>query len=261
MALGEGSARQRARPTPSASGADSRSVASRQPSTTSSLKAAALAIRTSIDRYMQGEDVPDEQRLRDVFENTVTPTPAWDRPMYAEIFSGGTRHESRRCRRERRVAYPARRPCRLTGTRSRRRMTYRTALLRQRDSHPAEVIRREVLARGRHGARRSTATGIFQARTERPARSLAGTPRGRPARSVFTVTTTFADLSIVPARCDVTGVAHARALASLKGTLPGCGAVRALLRSATASAILFKPNPRIEDHFDALGSFSAPRRR
>lgn len=34
---------------------------------------------------MQGEDVPTTT-MRDMFENTVTPTPVWDRPIYAEFF-------------------------------------------------------------------------------------------------------------------------------------------------------------------------------
>src|ERR1044072_9274971 len=37
----------------------------------------------AVDRYMQGEDVPTST-MRDVFENTVTPTPVWDSQIYTE---------------------------------------------------------------------------------------------------------------------------------------------------------------------------------
>src|SRR5262245_21954541 len=39
----------------------------------------------AVDRYMRGEEVPTDT-IREVFENTVTATPVWDGPIYAEFF-------------------------------------------------------------------------------------------------------------------------------------------------------------------------------
>ena len=75
---------------------------------------------------------------------------------------------------------------------------YRNILL-QRDSHPAELIRREVLAKGRR-ALVIYGDGHFQARTERPGRSLVGILE-TAAPSVFSVTSTYRRPLALPARC------------------------------------------------------------
>ena len=54
-----------------------------------------------MDRYVRGDTVP-ESALREVRENTVTPTPAWDRPMFDEFFQA-VRDLNRSLPRERQV--------------------------------------------------------------------------------------------------------------------------------------------------------------
>ena len=182
-----------------------------------------------VDRYMQGEDVPTNT-MRDVFENTVTPTPVWDRPMYAEFFRA-VRAMNRVLPRERQVRVLLGDPA-IDWNTVKTRDDYLT-LLRQRDSHPADLIRREVLAKNRH-ALVIYGDGHFQAKTERPALSMAALLEAAGAR-VFTITTTFADLpSFQP---DVTSW-RIPAFCAVARHAPRRRAIRALLRSATTRAIL-----------------------
>ena len=146
-----------------------------------------------MDRWVQGESVPEPELLRAVRENTVTPTPAWDRPMYEEMF--------RAIRDLNRSLPPGRRLRILLGDPPIDWRDVRTAdeyrgWLRQRDSHPAALIQREVLAKGRR-ALVVYGDGHFQARSERPGRSLVGILETGGTK-VFSVTSTFADLSTFP---------------------------------------------------------------
>jgi hypothetical protein len=195
-----------------------------------------------IDRYVQGENVA-ASALRDVREQTVAATPAWDRPMYAEFFAA-----------VRDVNLPAR------GGRQLRillgdppidwnTMTsiddYRKWLL-QRDSHPADVVRREVLATGRR-ALLIYGDGHLQARSERPGRSLLGVLETAGVK-VFNVTSTFARLEKF--QPDVLSWRRP-ALASLKGTHVGATPYEEFFGPAPPTDY-FRANPRIEDHFDAV---------
>jgi hypothetical protein len=121
---------------------------------------------------------------------------------------------------------------------------YRPWLL-QRDSHPAGLIQREVLARGRR-ALIVYGDGHLQFRSERPGRSLVGILETAGTR-VFAVTSTYADLTgFQPAVASW----PTPALALLKGTALGAVPYEHLFGPGPPVDI-FKANPRIEDHYDA----------
>jgi hypothetical protein len=128
---------------------------------------------------------------------------------------------------------------------------YRTWAL-QRDSHPADLIRREVLAKGRR-ALIVYGDGHFQARTERPGRSLAAILDSGGA-STFIVTSTFADLSTVQPNVSTW---QAPALALIKGTMAGAAAYE-LLFGPAPPVEYFRANPNIEDHYDAVLHLGPP---
>ena len=195
-----------------------------------------------VDRYMHGEDVPTST-MRDVFENTVTATPVWDRPMYAEFFRA-VRAMNRVLPRERQLRVLLGDPA-IDWNAVRSRDDY-LALLRQRDSHPAEVIRREVLAKNRH-ALVIYGDGHLQAKTERPALSMTGLLEAAGAR-VFAITSTFADLSAF--QPDTTGW-RLPAFALLRGTRLGAAPYERFF-GPPPPVPFFQAHPRIEDHFDAL---------
>jgi len=195
-----------------------------------------------IDRYMQGEDVPTDT-IRDVFENTVTATPVWDRPIYAEFFRA-VRALNRVLPRERQLRVLLGDPP-IDWSTVKTRDEYLT-LLRQRDSHPADVIRREVLAKNRR-ALVIYGEGHFLAKTERPAQSMAGLLEAAGAR-VFTITSTFADLSAF--QPDVTSW-RAPAFAMLRGTRIGAGPYERIFGPLPPMPF-FSEHPRIQDHFDAI---------
>jgi hypothetical protein len=196
-----------------------------------------------VDRYVNGEDVPEQELLRAVRENTVTPTPAWDRPMYDEFFRA-VRDLNRSLPPERKMRILLGDPpidWREVTTAEQ----YRPWLMR-RDSHPAELIQREVLAKGRR-ALVIYGDGHFQARAERPGRSLVGILEAGGTK-VFTVTSTYADLSQFQA--DVAAW-HTPGLAHLRGTRVGAAPYEVFF-GPPPPVEFFKANPNIEDHFDAV---------
>lgn len=196
----------------------------------------------AVDLYMQGEDVPTDT-MRDVFENTVTATPVWDRPIYAEFFRA-VRALNRVLPRERQLRVLLGDPP-VDWSMVKSRDEY-MALVRRRDSHPADVIRREVLAKNRH-ALVIYGEGHLQAKTERPAHSMAGLLEAAGAR-VFTIASTFADLSTF--QPDATSW-RAPALAMLRGTRIG-GAPYEQIFGPQPPLPFLQEHPRIEDHFDAV---------
>jgi hypothetical protein len=201
-----------------------------------------------IDRFVRGEDAPEEA-LRAARENTVTPTPAWDRPMYEEIFRA-VRDVNRSLPPERRLRILLGDPP-IDWREIRTVDEYRPWLM-QRDSHPAELIQREVLAKGRR-ALVVYGDGHFQARTERPGRSLVGILETGGTK-VFAVTSTFADLSAF--QKDVAGWPTPW-IASLKGTLLGAAQYETFF-GPPPPVDFFKANPNIEDHFDAVLVLGTP---
>lgn len=196
-----------------------------------------------MDRWVQGEAVPEAELLRAVRENTVTPTPAWDRPMYEEMFRA-VRDVNRSLPPERRLRILLGDPP-IDWREIRTADDYRPWLMR-RDSHPAELVQREVLAKGRR-ALVVYGDGHFQARSERPGRSLVGILETGGTK-VFAVTSTFADLSAF--QKDVAGWPTPW-LASLKGTLIGAARYETFF-GPPPPVDFFKANPNIEDHFDAV---------
>jgi hypothetical protein len=190
-----------------------------------------------------GEAVPEAELLRAVRENTVTPTPAWDRPMYEEMFRA-VRDLNRSLPAERRLRILLGDPP-IDWREVKTADEYRGWLM-QRDSHPAALIQREVLAKGRR-ALVVYGDGHFQARSERPG-PIARRHLETSGARVFTVTSTFADLS--PFQKDVAGW-RTPWLASLKGTLLGA-APYATFFGPPPPVDFFKANPLIEDHFDAV---------
>jgi hypothetical protein len=195
-----------------------------------------------IDRFVRGEEVA-EVFLRAARENTVTPTPAWDRSIYDEVF---------RTVRDINTSLPRDRQLRIllgdppiNWSEVRNADEYRGWLLR-RDSYPAELIQREVLAKGRR-ALVVYGDGHFQARSERPGRSLVGILETAGTK-VFTVTSTFADL----AKFQSEVAAWPRPwLASLKGTFLGRAPYETFF-GPPPPVEFFKAHPNIEDHYDAV---------
>lgn len=195
-----------------------------------------------VDRFVRGEEVADVF-LRAARENTVTPTPAWDRPIYDELFRA-VRDVNRSQPPDRQLRILLGDPP-IVWNEVRNADDYRSWLMR-RDSHPAEVIQREVLAKGRR-ALVVYGDGHFQARSERPGRSLVGILETSGTK-VFAVTSTFADLSTFQpevAKWMLPG------LARLQGTLIGQAPYEVFF-GPPPPVDFFKAHPRIEDHFDAV---------
>ena len=195
-----------------------------------------------IDRFVRGEDVP-EAALREVRENTVTPTPVWDRPIYDEMFRA-VRDLNRSLPPDRRLRILLGDPP-IDWSEGITPDTYRTWLMK-RDSHPAGLIQREVLAKGRR-ALVVYGDGHFQARTERPGRSMVALLESNGTR-VFVVTSTFHDL--LRFQPDIAAWTLP-ALAQLKGTLVGAAPYEVFF-GPPPPVDFFRANPRIEDHYDAV---------
>ncbi len=97
-----------------------------------------------MDRFVSGEDVPDTE-LRQVWQNTTSAYGVWDVPIYEEFF---------RAVREFNSSLPKERQLRvLLGDPpvdwDNSHPEYFDKLLYSRDSHPAELIEKEVLAKKR----------------------------------------------------------------------------------------------------------------
>jgi hypothetical protein len=195
-----------------------------------------------MDHFISGGDVPADA-LRDVLENTVGATPGWDRPIYQEFFRA-VRDVNSSLPRDRQLRVLLGDPP-IDWSTVQTRDDYRN-WLRQRDSHPAEVLQREVLARGRR-ALVIYGDGHFQARSERPGRSLIGILETGGTRT-FTITSRFGDLSTF--QPDVASWRAPR-LALLRGTRIGAAPYEVFF-GPPPSTDYFRANPRVEDHFDAL---------
>jgi len=195
----------------------------------------------TMDRFLRGE-LPDTV-LRDVQENSAVATPGWDRPMYGDFFRAIRDLNANRPPEQRLRVLLGDPPIDWAVVKTPD--DYRPILL-QRDSHPAEVIRREVIAKGRH-ALVIYGDGHLQARTERPPRSLTAIVEASGTK-VFNVTSTFANLAQFQA--DVAGW-RTPALARLNGTL--LGAIPYEFMFGLAPPVdFFRDHPGIEDHYDAV---------
>jgi hypothetical protein len=195
----------------------------------------------AIDRYVRGEDVAD-QVMRDLRENTVVATPVWDRPIYARFFRE-VRDVNRSLPRDRQLRVLLGDPP-IDWTAVTTADTYR-AWLMKRDSHPADVIQREVLAKGRK-ALVIYGDGHFQARSERPGRSMAALLEAAGTR-LFIVTSAFADLGKLQPAADW----RAPSLALIAGTPIGAAPYEQFF-GPMPPVDFFRANPLIENHYDAL---------
>lgn len=195
-----------------------------------------------VDRFVRGEAVPDPA-MREARENTVAAAPVWDRPMYDELFRA-VRDVNGSLPRERQVRVLLGDPP-IDWSLVESTADY-LKWLRQRDLHPGDLIRREVLAKGRR-ALVIYGDGHFQARTERPGRSLAAILEAAGTRA-FAITSTFADLGRL--QPDVASW-RTPSLAVLRGTLVGAAPYE-LFFGPPPPTDYFRANPRIEDHYDAV---------
>jgi len=204
--------------------------------------------QADVDAFTRGESV-SEDVIRDALENSAVATPVWDRPIFLEFF--------RAIRTLNQTLPPDRRLRVLMGdppidwTTIKTPDDYRPWLL-QRDSYPADVIRREVLARSRR-ALVVYGDGHLQARSERPGRSLAGILEASGAR-MFAITSTFADLTAF--QPDVASW-PAPSLALLNGTALGVIPYEHLF-GPPPLVEFFRAHPNVEDHFDAVLSLGTP---
>jgi hypothetical protein len=187
--------------------------------------------------------------LREALENSAVATPVWDRPIFPEFF---------RTVRVLNQTLPAARRLRvLMGDPPIEWATVKTfddyrPWLRQRDSYPAGIIQREVLARNRR-ALIVYGDGHLQAHSERPGRSMVAILEANGAR-VFAVSSTFADLTSF--QSDVASW-PAPSLALVKGTRLGVIPYEYLFGPPPPDPF-FKTHPNVEDHFDAVLSLGPP---
>jgi hypothetical protein len=202
-----------------------------------------------MDGFVRGANVPDAV-LRGVWEDSTMPNPVWDRPIYEEFF---------RAVRAVNASLPLDRQIRVLlgdppidwGT-LHSAQDYRSWLGFQRDSYPARLISREIVARQRR-ALVIYGDGHLQAKSERPGRSLAGILE-TDGTKVFTITSTFADLRQL--QPDVASW-RVPTLALLGGTVIGAAPYEFFFGPAPP-VDYFRANPRVEDHYDAVLFLGAP---
>jgi hypothetical protein len=202
-----------------------------------------------MDGFVGGADVPDAV-LRQVWEDSTAPNPVWDRPIYEEFFRA-VRAVNASLPRDRQIRVLLGDPPIDWGT-LRTAQDYQSWLGFQRDSYPAKLIGREVVARQRR-ALVIYGDGHLQAKSERPGKSLAGILE-TDGTKVFTITSTFADLrQLQPS------VASWRVptLALLGGTVIGAAPYEFFFGPAPPVEY-FRANPRVEDHYDAVLFLGAP---
>ena len=195
-----------------------------------------------MDRYTRGDTVPAEE-LRHAWENTAAPNPAWDRPIYEEFFRAvrainSTLPQARHLRVL--LGDP---PIDWDAIKSP--ADYSDWAI-QRDRHPADLIQREVLAKGRR-ALLIYGDGHYQAHDERPPRSLGGLVEANGTRPFF-ITAAFHDLT--QAQPDVSTWPAPR-LALLRGTAIGALPYESFFGSKPPGTY-WAAHARIEDHYDAI---------
>jgi hypothetical protein len=208
-----------------------------------------------MDRFVRGESVPDVT-LREVWQNTTQAAPIWDRPIYEEFF--------RVVRAVNVTLTPARRLRVLLGDPPIEWENVHTAedvnkwmADGNRDRHPADVIRREVLAKQRR------ALVIYgEGHLARPSRSIVQLLESSATTKVFTIASpismpTATPLTTLEANA---GAWPVPSIAMLRGTALGAADITAFFATPAAmrqgKPAAAGPNrpplPRLEDQFDAL---------
>lgn len=191
-----------------------------------------------IDRFVRGEDVA-EGALREVWQNTTATNIGWDRPIYEEFF--------RTVRAVNASLPPARRLRVLLGDPPIDWSTVRTTgdlmtWMNDRDTYPADLIRREVLAKQRR-ALIIYGGGHFP-RID-PGTLVSLVEKAGDTR-VFTVWTDT-DTDLAPLQPDIATWAAPK-LALLRDTLLGAGPFTTIFPVRGDSLRTM----RIDDQFDAL---------
>lgn len=189
-----------------------------------------------MDRFVRGEDIPDDT-LRDVWQNTTVPNTVWDSPIYEEFF---------RAVRAVNASLPSERRLRVLlgdppidwdSVHNREELL---KWLSDRERHPADVVRREVLAKQRR-ALIIYGDGHFFRKTQID--TLASLLAAVTTPFVISTSTSAKLPALQP---DVSSW-HAPSLALVKGTVLGA-----------ADLASYYPLPpdhqrgRLEDSFDAL---------
>ena len=100
-----------------------------------------------IDRFIDGEDVP-EGTLRKAWENTTQPHHVWDSPLYENFFRAVRSVNQTLPKADRFRVLLGDPPLNWDDVHTKQDPNWRNAMS-QRDSHPADLIRREVLAKNR----------------------------------------------------------------------------------------------------------------
>ena len=206
-----------------------------------------------MDRFVQGQDVP-ENVLRDVWQNTTQTTTVWERPIYEEFF---------RAVRALNAALPAERRLRvLLGDPPIDWSIVQTfedvnkwMADGNRDRYPAELIRREVLAKKRR------ALVIYgEGHLVRMSRSIVQILESSATTRVFTIASPFSmatatDPKTLQADADSWRVPG---LLNLRGTVLGAAAVTAylpapaMMREGKPAPADGRRAPAMEDQFDAV---------
>jgi hypothetical protein len=115
-----------------------------------------------VDRFTRGENVAHDE-LRKVWENTTQPHPVWDSPIYWEFFQTVRSQNETLPEEDRLRVLLGDPPVDWESGDARKQMA---ALFRQRDAYPAELIRREVIEKGRRAL--VVYGGMHLARLPRP---------------------------------------------------------------------------------------------
>jgi hypothetical protein len=221
------------------------------------------------DRFVRGETIPDAI-LRQMWQNTTQPNIVWDRPIYEEFF---------RAVRAVNAALPRERQLRvLLGDPPIDWDAIRTTdvlgkWIDARETYPADLIRREVIAKSRR-ALVVYGSGHFHrgniARNYEPEATIVSLLERAPAIKVFSVWTTERDKDLQTLQSD-TASWPMPSLAILRGTVLGAADFtfywpyvinRVVVRGGTRTVI-----PRdqwrvrsMEDQFDAILYLGPPSR-
>jgi hypothetical protein len=206
-----------------------------------------------MDRFVRGENVSNAA-LRDVWQNTTQVTPVWDKPIYEEFF---------RAVRAVNAKLPAERKLRvLLGDPpidwdNIQTFADANTWMAARTSHPADVIRQEVLAKQRR------ALVIYgEGHLVRQGRSIVQTLESASAIKIFTIATPISMPTATPLRtfqADA-GSWPVPSIAMLRGTVLGVPDIAAYFtpgpmtrggKPATTGQQQ-KPLPSLQDQFDAL---------
>jgi hypothetical protein len=171
-----------------------------------------------MDRFVRGEDVPDDV-LRRVWRNTTQPHQVWDRAIYEEFFRA-VRAVNRSLLPERRLRVLLGDPPvdwdRVTDPRE-----VWDKWMPLRDSHPAELIHREVIAKGRRALVVYGDAHVFHKSVLTPSGSLVARLERDTGTKVFSIRTAASEFDRLEAIQPDVSSWSVPALAVIQGTVLG----------------------------------------